>query len=42
MEAVKQGAATVGICSKTHVVLAALKVYELYYPLSNMLLEVWW
>lgn len=27
MEAVKQGSATVGVKSKTHAVLAALKVY---------------
>lgn len=36
MEAVKQGSATVGLKSKTHAVLVALKVQSVYVMSLNM------
>lgn len=35
MEAVKQGSATVGLKSRTHAVLVALKVFNLIFALHN-------
>ena len=38
-EAVKQGAVCVGICSKEHVVLAALKVTDHYLVICGIMLN---